>query len=199
MRIENGILCDVRNEDLNKDGSFVIPDSVTSIGDGAFYNCFTLTSVTIGNSVTDIKGGAFFSCTKLASVTIPNSVTSIGQYAFYGCSGLSSQKANYKAFNLTKSGKLRCLNKTYAIGKQSFVKGKLELCENGIHYCTNLFDIFNYYYGEYGKDFVIGVCEVSDEKIKEYGTSKHCARWVVPTKILTKEEVFRIMNGEDTE
>ena len=67
-----------------------IPDSVTSIGDYAFYNCTGLTSVTIGESVTSIGNSAFRNCTSLTSITIPNSVTSIGEYAFYGCTGLTS-------------------------------------------------------------------------------------------------------------
>ena len=68
----------------------VVPDSVTNIGNFAFYNCTSLTSVTIPNSITSIGGYAFSDCTGLTSVTIPNSVTSIGYSAFGGCSGLTS-------------------------------------------------------------------------------------------------------------
>ena len=68
----------------------IIPESVTSIGDGAFYGCSGLTSITIPNSVTSIGGSAFYNCSGLTSVTIPNSVTSIGYGAFENCSGLTS-------------------------------------------------------------------------------------------------------------
>ena len=74
--------------------SVTIPNSVTSIGSGAFSQCSVLTSVTIPESVTSIGGSAFLWCRGLTSVTIPNSVTSIGQCAFEGCSGLIS--VNYQ-------------------------------------------------------------------------------------------------------
>ena len=74
------------------DTSFVIPDSVTSIGDDAFYKCISLTSVTIGNSVTSIGSSSFSNCSSLTSVTIGNNVTNIGEWAFSDCSSLTSIK-----------------------------------------------------------------------------------------------------------
>ena len=70
--------------------SITIPDSVTSIGYAAFAGCSSLTSVTIGNSVTSIGDAAFWNCTSLTSITIPNSVTTVGGGMFYGCSKLKS-------------------------------------------------------------------------------------------------------------
>ena len=70
----------------------VIPNSVTSIGQYAFYGCSGLTSITIPNSVTSIGQFAFSGCSGLTSVTIPESVTSIGSSAFNNCSGLTSVK-----------------------------------------------------------------------------------------------------------
>ena len=70
--------------------SVTIPDSVTSIGDYAFYRCLSLASVNIPDGVTSIGNSAFYDCTGLTSVDIPDSVTSIGDGAFFRCSGLTS-------------------------------------------------------------------------------------------------------------
>ena len=67
----------------------VIPNSVTSIGDCAFYGCTGLTELTLPNSVRSIGDGAFSGCSGLTELTLPNSVTRIGDCAFYGCSGLT--------------------------------------------------------------------------------------------------------------
>ena len=67
-----------------------VEDGVTSIGDYAFANCYTLTSITIPNSVTSIGWSAFQNCSGLTSAAIPNSVTSIGSRTFAGCSSLTS-------------------------------------------------------------------------------------------------------------
>ena len=69
---------------------FLIPDSVTSIGYGAFGYCESLTSIEIPNSVTSIGYGAFYGCTSLTSIEIPASVTSIGKGAFSSCRLLTS-------------------------------------------------------------------------------------------------------------
>jgi len=70
--------------------SVTLPGSVTSIGDSAFFDCSGLANVTISNGVTSIGNYAFEYCTSLTNVTIPNSVTSIGDGAFDNCSSLTS-------------------------------------------------------------------------------------------------------------
>ena len=76
--------------DMSVLASITIPNSVTSIGGGAFSGCSSLTSVTIPHSVTSIGNDAFYGCSSLTSVAIPSSVTSIGYAAFSGCSSLTS-------------------------------------------------------------------------------------------------------------
>ena len=70
--------------------SLVIPDSVTNIGDYAFWNCRSLTNIVIPNSVTSIGDNAFEYCFSLSNLIIPDGVTSIGDGAFVGCTSLSS-------------------------------------------------------------------------------------------------------------
>ena len=68
----------------------IIPNSVTSIGNSAFYGCSSLISVIIPEGVTSIGNSAFYGCSGLTSINIPEGVTSIGNYAFDGCRGLTS-------------------------------------------------------------------------------------------------------------
>ena len=80
----------VSNTYNNGQGVIIFDAPVTSIGNDAFSDCTSLTSVTIPDSVTSIGNYAFYECSSLTSVTIPNSVISIGNYAFRSCTSLTS-------------------------------------------------------------------------------------------------------------
>ena len=69
--------------------SYIIPDSVTKIGDYAFFRCSSLSDIVIPNSVTDIGDFAFSYCSSLNNIVIPNNVTNIGKGAFSGCISLT--------------------------------------------------------------------------------------------------------------
>ena len=109
FRIKNGMLMEYTGRDKNVvipdsvtsivDGAFIccsslrsisIPDSVTSIGDRAFGDCSSLTSISIPDSVIYIRDSAFSGCSSLKSISIPDGVTSIGEKAFAGCKNLTS-------------------------------------------------------------------------------------------------------------
>lgn len=77
----------------NSRSSYSIPNGVTNIGPGAFYDSSYykgLESITIPKSVTVISIGAFENCTGITSIAIPDNVTTIGSYAFRGCFNLKS-------------------------------------------------------------------------------------------------------------
>jgi hypothetical protein len=92
---EDGTLYDKKRKALlrcpcRKQGSFIIPDGVESIGNRAFNECRNLTSVTFPDSVRNIGEEAFSYCSKLTAMTIPDGVKSIGEKAFSDCSKLTA-------------------------------------------------------------------------------------------------------------
>lgn len=70
-------------------GEVVIPDSVTEIGEKAFFNCRTITALTIPQTVTVIHEKAFFNCRNLSALHIPANLTRIEEGAFGKCAGLA--------------------------------------------------------------------------------------------------------------
>ena len=83
---DKSIIISFRNQSVE---SYVIPSSVTSIGNSAFSCCSSLSEVVIPSSVNSIGNSAFSCCSSLSKVVIPTSVTSIGHNVFQGCSSLS--------------------------------------------------------------------------------------------------------------
>ena len=75
-----------------KTGTFVIPDSVITIGNTAFARCKKLTSISIPKSVITIEDEAFSNCVNLTRILVPDSVTNIGRLAFIGCQKIDHLK-----------------------------------------------------------------------------------------------------------
>ena len=92
--------------------SVVIGDSVTYIGNSAFYDCDSLTSVTIGNGVETIGEFAFDSCNNLESVTIGNGVKTIGPHAFDFCNNLESVTIGNSVKTIEDRAFAFCINLT---------------------------------------------------------------------------------------
>jgi hypothetical protein len=92
--VENNVLYSKDKKRLisfcSKETNFIVPDSVTIVGDNAFSGCKLLQSVYIPDSVTSIGNNAFSWCESMDSVTIPNSVTIIGENAFLQCKSIQS-------------------------------------------------------------------------------------------------------------
>ena len=108
VTIPNGVISigQYAFQDCDSLTSVAIPDSVTTIGSYAFKDCENLESVTLGKNVKTIGSEAFEYCYKLASIEIPDGVTSIGSYAFYYCESLTNvtipdsvTKIGYYAFS----------------------------------------------------------------------------------------------------
>ena len=82
-RIRNGTLANTGIEKI------IIPDTVTSIGEGVFANCTELVEIVIPDSVTLIEANAFYGCTSLESVVMSSNIATITKDAFAGCTALT--------------------------------------------------------------------------------------------------------------
>ena len=114
-----------------------IQNGVTSIGDGAFAYCTSLTSIEIPSGVTSIRDYAFDNCTSLTSIEIPSGVTSIRDHAFDNCTSLTSIEipsgvtsiGNSAFKNCTSLASIEIPSSVTSIGNEAFA------------YCTNLTSI----------------------------------------------------------
>lgn len=140
--------------------TFNIPNTVTTIGSGAFNECTLLRDVTIPNGVTTIDRGVFSGCSSLTSITIPNSVTTIGAVAFSHCSLLASVTLpsnlaaidDFTFYKCTRLTDVIIPDTVTAIGKCAFDEcsslknisipnGVLSIGESAFAYCKSLTDV----------------------------------------------------------
>ena len=121
----------------SKDTNYIIPNSVTNIGDHAFYNCESLTNINIPNSVTNIEDEAFCGCESLTSINIPNSVTNIGSFAFDGCNSLTNINIPNNVTNIEDGAFLGCESLT-SINIPNSVTNIGDLAFSGCSSLTNI-------------------------------------------------------------
>ena len=138
--VEDGVtsIGDYAFYDCDSLTSVAIPDSVTSIGDRAFYFCTSLTSVAIPDSVTSIGEWAFSDCTSLTSVAIPDSVTSIGDYAFSYCTSLTSVAIPDSVTSIGYYAFAECSSLTEIVIPDSVTS----IGNYAFNYCDSLTDVY---------------------------------------------------------
>lgn len=203
MKIFNGFEYEVVNgnviiENWCNSNSIIIPNEidekpVTDINAWGFADS-EVYSVKIPDSVIDLYGKAFKNCTKLSTIKVSKNLELIG-FDCFSNTQLKSKPAIYKAFNITERG-LVCRDYLFKENEWSEEIDEIMPCERGYHYCTNLFEIFNYYFGALDKDIAIYICEVGDKIIKT-STSKCVTNKIKPIKRLGREDIIRILNGGD--
>ena len=129
----------------------IIPNSVTTIDDYAFYDCDGLTSIVIPNSVTEIGFGAFESCTGLTSIVIPNSVTSIGDGAFCNCWRLTDVYCYIADLSKVSSG-----NRTFYSNNHASYSGRTLHVLQGTADAYRADENWYPYFGQIVEDIILG-------------------------------------------
>ncbi|MDP4178927.1 MAG: leucine-rich repeat protein [Bacillota bacterium] len=114
-----------------------IPSSVTKIGNEAFDGCSNLSTIAIPSNVTSIGNGAFKYCTSFSSITIPSKVTTIGDDAFSGCSNLISITLPNSVTSIGSEAFQHCSNLTSIIIPSKVTK----ISDYMFDCCTNLSSI----------------------------------------------------------
>lgn len=71
---------------IYKKDAYIMPNTVDSIGNSAFWGCFYLTGITFSNTLKSIGDYAFYSCSFLTGISFPNTLKSIGSHSFFNCS-----------------------------------------------------------------------------------------------------------------
>ena len=123
-----------RNQSLE---AYVIPASVTSIGDSAFCGCLSLSKIVIPASVTSIGDGAFSDCRSLSNIDIPDSVTSIGNSAFFYCLSLSKIVIPASVTSIGNSAFFDCLS----LSKIVIPNSVTSIGDRAFSYCSFPYDL----------------------------------------------------------
>ena len=120
-----------------KGGNVVIPTGVKMIGEDAFFQNYSITSVSIPLGVTRIKDGAFYQCECMQSITIPNTVTVIEENAFWGCTALTQIKLPESVKTIGEYAFCECAK----LRQVEFSEGIIEIGEKAFNDCSSLKDL----------------------------------------------------------
>ena len=114
--------------------SIIIPNTYTTIGKYAFYDCDGLTTVTMADSVTTICEGAFQACDKLATVTMSKAVTTVETRAFANCVALTNVDLSTAVVSIEEAAFIGCSSL-----ESVTISDKIEFVErNAFNDCTSL-------------------------------------------------------------
>lgn len=92
--------------------TIIVPEGVTTIQDGAFYQLTSMTKIILPSTLTSIGTQAFYNCTSLDSITIPEGVTSIGDGAFWECNKMKSLRLPKSLISIKSTGFAHCRSLT---------------------------------------------------------------------------------------
>lgn len=118
----------------NKLTTIIVPEGVTTIRDGAFYQLTSMTTIKLPSTITSIGSDAFYNCSNLDSISIPEGVTSIGQGAFWQNMKLKSVKIPNSLTTLEDNAFLSCSLLTSLV----FPKGLTTIKSNVFGGCSEL-------------------------------------------------------------
>ena len=118
---------------IAKETNYTIPNSVTTIGEDAFWGCESLSNINIPNSVKTIGDLAFLGCKSLTNINIPNSVKTIGNLAFRNCKSLTTINISNSVKTIGKNAFSGCESLTNINIPNSVTtigEGAFALCRN---------------------------------------------------------------------
>ena len=105
---------------------------------------------------------------------------------------LNIKRIGYKGFDVNDKGELYCRDMVFRVGEIAGVKGALEICKNGIHFCWNINDVNEHYTL---RDHVICEVEPLGDIVASDDGKKCCTNLIKIVKMLTAEEVLRLSNS----
>lgn len=92
--------------------TIIVPEGVTTIKGGAFYQLTTMTNITLPSTLNSIETHAFYNCTALDSITIPEGVTTIGEGAFWECNNMKSLRLPKSLISIKSTAFAHCRSLT---------------------------------------------------------------------------------------